>query len=568
MRYEQLVGSDGGAELAVPFRGRELLTHPMYNRSTAFTVEERQLLGIEGLLPHAVSSLEQQSRRAYENVMRKPDALERYIGLAALQDRNETLFYRVLVDHVEELMPIVYTPTVGKACQEYSRIFRRARGMHITPEHRGRIREVLSNAPFEDVRLIVVTDNERILGLGDQGAGGIGIPIGKLALYTAAAGIHPAQTLPISLDVGTDNPGLLTDDLYLGWRHARLRGPEYDSLVDEFVQAVKDLFPRALLQWEDFKKQVAFDLLDRYHNQLPSFNDDIQGTAAVAAAGVVAASRRTGIPLTEQRILILGAGAAGIGIGRQLQDLLGAAGLSGDALHWAVAVLDSKGLLVADSHIRDVYKRQLAWSPEHAAAVGLGDPTRRGLLESVKALRPTVLIGASGQPGTFTEEVVRAMAERVDLPVIFPMSNPTSQCEAIPADLIAWTHGKALVATGSPFKPVHYGGTTIRVGQGNNAYIFPGVGLGVLVVGARRVTDAMFSRAAEALAACVSEEDLATGALYPPLSEIRSVTARIAVAVAEEAIRSGDADPQDGGCLNEAVRSAMWDPAYLPIRAV
>ena len=248
MRYEQLVGSDGGAELAVPFRGRELLTHPMYNRSTAFTVEERRLLGIDGLLPHAVSSLEQQSRRAYENVMRKPDALERYIGLAALQDRNETLFYRVLVDHVEELMPIVYTPTVGKACQEYSRIFRRARGMHITPEHRGRIREVLSNAPFEDVRLIVVTDNERILGLGDQGAGGIGIPIGKLALSTAAAGIHPAQTLPISLDVGTDNPGLLTDDLYLGWRHARLRGPQYDSLVDEFVQAVKDLFPRALLQ--------------------------------------------------------------------------------------------------------------------------------------------------------------------------------------------------------------------------------------------------------------------------------------------------------------------------------
>ncbi|MBM3460154.1 MAG: oxaloacetate-decarboxylating malate dehydrogenase, partial [Armatimonadetes bacterium] len=478
------------------------------------------------------------------------------------------LFYRVLLDHLEELMPVVYTPTVGQACQEYSHIFRRARGIHITPAHEGRIAEVLSNAPFADVRLIVVTDNERILGLGDQGAGGIGIPIGKLALYTAAAGIHPAQTLPISLDVGTDNPDLLQDELYLGWRQPRLRGEPYDRLVDEFVRAVQTLFPRALLQWEDFKKQVAFDLLDRYRQVLPSFNDDIQGTAAVAVAGVAAATRVSGIPLREQRVVILGAGAAGIGIGRQIQDALQREGLSGRELQRAVAVLDSKGLLVSDTPTRDVYKKALAWDLELAEEHGLGTGKPRDLLAVLRTLKPTVLIGTSGQPRTFTEDVIREMAAHVERPVVFPMSNPTSQSEAVPADVLAWTEGRALVATGSPFAPVEIGGRTVRIGQGNNAYVFPGVGLGALTAEARWLPDSLFTVAAETLAAQVSEEDLASGSLFPPLGELRQVTEQIALAVAREAVEVGVAAAAEATSLPHRVRDAMWEPAYLPIRPV
>src|SRR5580765_6003531 len=414
--------SAGNPHLEVPCRGVALLRHPLYTKGTAFTLEERRAFGLEGLLPQAVGTLEQQQRRAYANIARKSDPLEKYVGLAALQDRNEHLFYRVLVDHIEELLPIVYTPTVGEACQTYSHIFRRGRGLWITPGHRGRIADVLGNAPFEDVRLIVVTDNERILGLGDQGAGGMGIPIGKLALYTAAAGIPPWQTLPISLDVGTDNRELLEDDLYLGWRFPRLRGPEYDSLVEEFVQALRRRFPRALLQWEDFKKVNAFRLLDRYRKVLTCFNDDIQGTAAVAAAGMMAGSRVTGIPLTEQRVVILGAGAAGIGIARLLRDTFARAGLSGEKLTRAIANLDSHGLVVDDQEIKDVHKREFAWPAALAASVGLGKGSRRDLLAVVKALKPTFLIGTSGEPDTFTEEIVREMAKHVERPVIFPMS--------------------------------------------------------------------------------------------------------------------------------------------------
>ena len=565
-QYIVTPGPDGKPVLSVPYRGRHLLSHPMYNRSTAFTREERERFGLDGLLPDAVSTLEQQARRAYANIVRKDDALERYVGLASLQDRNETLFYRVLLNHLEELMPVVYTPTVGRACQEFSHIFRRARGMQITPAHAGKMEAVLANAPFADVRLIVATDNERILGLGDQGAGGIGIPIGKLALYTAAAGIHPAQTLPVSLDVGTDNPELLNDELYLGRRHARLRGAPYDSLVDEFVQAVRKCFPRALLQWEDFKKQVAFDLLDRYREVLPSFNDDIQGTAAVAVAGVAAATRVSGIPLRDQRIVILGAGAAGIGIGRQIQDALRREGLEGRALQRAVAVLDSKGLLVADAPIRDVYKRQLAWDPDLAEEHGMAASQPRDLMAVVRRLKPTVLIGTSGQPRTFTEDVIREMASHVERPVVFPMSNPTSQSEAVPADVLAWTDGRALVATGSPFSPVELGRRTIKIGQGNNAYIFPGLGLGALVSEARWLPDSLFTVAAETLAAQVSAEDLASGLLFPPLGELRAVTATIAAAVAAEAVDSGAALPIPADALGGRVREAMWEPGYLPAR--
>lgn len=545
---------DGDSIVEVPLRGRALVNDPIYNKGTAFTAEERRTFGLTGLLPTSVSDLALQEERAYAHITRKTDPLERYIGMAALQDRNETLFYRVLTQHLEELMPVVYTPTVGRACQEFSRIFRRGRGLWLTPDDAGRLYDVLGNAPFEDVRLIVVTDNERILGLGDQGAGGMGIPIGKLALYTAAAGIHPSQTLPISLDVGTDNQALLDDPLYVGWRHPRLRGERYHAFIEEFVDAVKRRFPRALLQWEDFKKGNAFDLLYRYQDQILSFNDDIQGTAAVALAGVMGGARATGVPMRDQRIVILGAGAAGIGIGNQVRDALSRAGLAGDALTRAVAVLDSRGLLVEGEPSDDTYKDAFRWPRSLVAELGLTE--KRDLLSVVKAVKPTVLIGTSGQPRCFDEELVKEMARHVARPVVMPFSNPTSQSEAIPEDVLRWTNGRALVATGSPFDPVTLNGKTHRIGQGNNVYIFPGVGLGAIVSGAKRVTDGMFTVAAETLAKRLSDEDLASGALYPPLRELRSITREIAAAVAREAGLVDDAE------VERRLDETIWEPSY------
>ena len=548
----------------MPYRRCALLRHPMYNKGTAFSREERASLGLAGLLPDAVMTIEQQARRFYDNILRKGDPLEKYIGLAALQDRNETLFYRVLLDHLEEFLPIVYTPTVGRACQEFSHIFRRARGLWITPEHRGHVYDALGNAPFEDVRLIVVTDNERILGLGDQGAGGMGIPVGKLTIYTAAAGIHPAQTLPISLDVGTDNAELRQDELYLGCRRPRLRGPEYDELVEEFVQAVMKRFPNTLLQWEDFKKGIAFRLLERYRKVLPSFNDDIQGTAGVMLAGVLSACRVTGVPLERQRVAILGSGAAGIGIATLLRDTLARRGLVGDALSASVVLLDSDGLLADDREIRDAYKRPFAWPAALAARFGLGVGQPRDLDAVVRAVRPTILIGTSGQPGVFTEELVREMASFSERPVIMPLSNPTSKSEAIPADLLKWTDGRALVATGSPFAPVVHEGRTVRIGQGNNAFIFPGVGLGCLVAQAREVNEAMFAAAAECLAHFVTEDDLAGGSLYPRVADLRKVTQLVAEAVVRTARDTGVGRPIDDARIASAVSGAMWQPQYRP----
>ena len=560
--YRRKRGSDGRERAEVRLRGPQLLNHPMYNRSTAFTREERRALGLSGLLPDVVSTMDQQAQRAYGNIMRKSDPLERYIGLAALQDRNEHLFYKVLAEHLEEFLPVVYTPTVGLACQQYSQIFRRSRGLWITPDHKGRMTEVLTNAPYEDVRLIVVTDNERILGLGDQGAGGMGIPIGKLSLYCAAAGIHPAQTLPVSLDVGTDNRLLLDDDLYIGWRHPRLRGEAYDAFVEEFVRAVKLRFPKALLQWEDFKQWNALRLLERYRRELPSFNDDIQGTAAVAVAGIMAAARAAQRPFAEERLVIAGAGAAGVGIARLFKRALEREGGSKETLATAVALLDSKGLVVDAA---DEYRKDLAWPGELAAARGLGAGS--SLLDGVRTLEPTVLLGVSGVKGLFGEEVVRAMAARVARPAIFPMSNPTSKSEATPADLLAWTDGQALVATGSPFEPVAVGGRLQRIGQGNNAFVFPGVGLGVLIAEAREVTDGMFAAAADTLAAQVTAEDCASGSLFPRISELRRITACVAEAVVRQAIAEGVArnppeDPED------AVAAAMWEPVYPALDVV
>jgi malic enzyme len=422
--------------------------------------------------------------------------------------------------------------------------------------------EVLANAPYEDVRLIVVTDNERILGLGDQGAGGMGIPIGKLSIYCSAAGIHPAQTLPISLDVGTDNKDLLGDDLYIGWRQPRLRGEAYDAIVDEFVRAVKQRFPKALLQWEDFKQWNAFRLLERYRDELPSFNDDIQGTAAVAVAGIVAASRAADRRLTEERVVIAGAGAAGVGIARLFRRALEREGVSGEALRPTVAMLDSKGLLV---DAQDGYRRDIAWTGELAAAHGLrpGSP----LLDVVRATKPTVLVGVSGVPNLFDETIVRTMAEAVQRPVVFPLSNPTSSSEARPAEVMAWTSGRALVATGSPFDPVEVGGRQVRIGQGNNAFVFPGVGLGVLISEARLVTDGMFAAAADALAEQLAPEDRAAGSLFPRIAGLRRVTAKVAEAVVRQAVADGVArhPPED---VAEAVHAAMWEPGYPTLEAV
>jgi malic enzyme len=557
--------SKGQKTVEVPLRGLALLRHPLYNKGTAFTREERATFGLEGLLPEAVSTIEQQARRVHGNIVRKEDPLERYVGLAALQDRNETLFYRVLVDHLEELLPVVYTPTVGQACQEFSRIFRRGRGLWITPGHRGRIEQVLASAPFDDVRLVVVTDNERILGLGDQGAGGMGIPIGKLALYTAAAGVHPAQTLPVSLDVGTDNEALLQDDLYLGWRHPRLRGAEYDSLVEEFVGAVKKRFPRALLQWEDFKKANAFRLMEAYRHVLPSFNDDIQGTGAVTLAAILASERITGTPLTHERVVIAGAGGAGIGIARLLRDAMRRAGLAGEALVRAIAVLNSRGLLGDDLASADAYEREFAWPSELAARSGLGPDRVRPLEEVVSVVKPTVLVGASGQPGLFTRGVVHAMAAHARRPVILPLSNPTSKSEATPEDLVAWTDGRALVATGSPFPPVNFGTQRHRIAQANNVFVFPAVGLACIVGQVSEVTAAMFRVAAEALAAEVSEEELGNGRLLPKVRDLRRVTARVAEAVLREVRESGVGLPFENNEIPRVVADAMWVPRYLPL---
>ena len=561
-RYsERRDGSE--VRIEVPYRGAALLRHPLYNKGTAFTRAERAAFGLEGLLPDAVGTLEQQASRMYASIVRKADPLEQYIGLAALQERNETLFHRLLLDNLEKFLPIVYTPTVGLACQEYSRIFRRGRGLWITPGHRGRIHEVLGSAPFEDVRLIVATDNERILGLGDQGAGGMGIPIGKLALDTAVAGIHPAQTLPVSLDVGTDNAALLADDLYIGWRQPRLRGPEYDSLVDEFVRAVKKVFPRAVLQWEDFKKGNAVRLLEAYRRVLPSFNDDIQGTAAVALAAILAAERITHAPLARERIVIVGGGGAGIGIARLLRSALREAGLDGEDLFGALAILDRQGLLVDDAPIGDADQRDFAWPAALAARLGIGPGRARGLEGVVRAVRPTVLIGASGQAGAFDRASVELMAAQARRPVILPLSNPTACSEATPEELMAWSDGRALVATGSPFPEVVLGRRRRRsIAQANNVFVFPAIGLAAVVGQMREVTDAMFRAVADALAKEVAGDDLRLGRLLPRVQDLRPVTARLAAA-ALRAARDTGAGPRLGDQrIPSAVAEAMWVPSY------
>ncbi len=546
--------------------GEQVLRDPAQNKDAAFSRSERRRLGLEGLLPPAVLNIRQQVAMELEHIFSKREPLEQYIGLIALLDRNQTLFYRVLVEELERLTPIIYTPTVGLACQQFSHIYRRPRGLFLCPEDRGQLVQRLKNFRQRDIRLIVVTDNERILGLGDQGAGGMAIPIGKLALYTAAAGIHPAYCLPISLDVGTDNSALLEDPYYIGYRGRRLRGADYDAFLEEFVQAVRHVFPRALLQWEDFKKVNAFNLLERYRRRLPSFNDDIQGTSAVTLAGVMTGLCLLGQRLRDQRFLLVGSGAAGVGIGRLLRTALLAEGLSDTEARRCQVFIDSGGLVCQKRSDLEVHKREVALHPEDFTVLGLPDPAPAGLEEIVRAVRPTVLIGTTGQPGDFTPGVLRAMAEGCERPIILPLSNPTSKIECTPSEALQHSEGRALVATGSPFEPVMYRGQKHVIGQCNNVFVFPGVGLGVLISEASRVTDSMFLAAARALAefACGQPN---SGSLYPNIRELRKVSQLIAFKVAQQAREEGLGRSLDDAALKSAIEEFCWLPDYGPAEA-
>jgi len=546
----------------IPLTGYLLLECPMFNKGSAFPEDERKEFDLLGLLPPHIATMEEQLVRTYDNYQQKTTAQERYIFLTSLQDRNETLFYRLLQEHITEMLPIIYTPIVGIASQHYSHIYRRARGLYISYPYRESIEAMLRSVPYADVRAIVATDGERILGLGDLGIGGMGIPIGKLSLYTLCAGIHPATTLPIMLDLGTDNQELLNDPLYLGWRHERVRGTEYDAFVEAFVQAVMHVFPDVLLQWEDFAKNNARPLLDRYRDRLCTFNDDIQGTGAVTLAGLLAATAVTGAQLSDQRIVILGAGSAATGICEQIVAAMVREGRTVDEAKAAIWLVDSHGPVHEGRMDLDSGKRAFAQPLERAVAYHLARPNGVTLADVVRQVRPTILIGAAAQPGAFTEPLVREMAQHAERPIIFPLSNPTSKGEAAPADLIAWTEGRALVATGSPFPDVRFGGRVFHNSQCNNVFIFPGVGLGVIAAGARRVTDAMFVVAARALSELSPARQDPTASLYPPLEQVRQVSRKVALVVGAEAQRAGLAEPTSPEELARRVDAAMWTPKY------
>lgn len=546
--------------------GKAVLEEPLLNKGSAFTREERLELGLLGLLPPHVASIEDQLARTYENYQRKASDLERYIFLAALQDRNETLFYRLLSEHIAEMAPIIYTPTVGLACQQYSHIYRRPRGIYIAYPERDQIETTLRHVSSTGVRVIVVTDGERILGLGDLGIGGMGIPVGKLALYTLCAGIPPMATLPIVLDTGTDNAELLSDPLYLGWHHPRVRGEEYDRFVETFVSAMARVFPRALMQWEDFSRDNARRLLDRYRDRVCSFNDDIQGTGAAALAGLLAALRVAGTHLDEQRVVLLGSGSAATGIADQIIAALQQAGSDRASAARGLWLVDRRGLVHSGRSDLDAVKQCYAQPAEQLERWPRAEDGRLTFETVVERVRPTVLIGTAAQPGAFSEHMIVQLARSVERPIIFPLSNPTDRSEATPADLLKWTGGRALVATGSPFPPVSSAGHMIEIGQCNNMFIFPGVGLGVLAAGATRVPDTLFQAAAQALSDLAPSRVRATAPLYPAIQDVRTVARHVALAVADAAQRAGVAPYTSREQLLRRLDETMWTPAYRPLR--
>lgn len=552
--------------IAVRQKGRALLINPFTNKGTAFTTRERDELDLHGLLPPAICTIEQQLERAYENFQAKPTELEKFIYFTSLNDRNETLFFRLLYEHIDEMVPIVYTPTVGEACQKFSHIYRRARGLYISYEQRHNIEKILVNFCANNASVIVVTDGERILGLGDQGAGGMAIPIGKLCLYTLCAGISPYSTLPIMLDVGTNNEERLKDPLYLGLRQNRVRGEEYQAFIDRFVNAVRKVFPNVLLQWEDFLKGNAIKQLNRFKDALCTFNDDIQGTAGVVLAGIYSALRITGQSIRDLRVLIAGAGAAAYGIANLIVSAQQEQGLSLKEARKRIWTVDSEGLVTKTRSGLESFKETYARDVDEIATYECRDRSRITLEEAIANSKPTVLLGVSATSGIFGKAVVKAMAELNERPIIFPLSNPTSKSECKPDDVIRWSEGRAIVATGSPFPPVEYNRRRYRIGQCNNAFIFPGVGLGVIVGRIRLVTDGMFLDAAKALSEKVTAGDLKQSAVYPEFRRIRECSHAVACAVIKRAVDEEHADEEVLIKLEETVERAMWFPKYLPIR--
>ena len=566
MEKFELIKTPDGDRVWVDLSGSELLRSPLYNKGIGFTPEERRQFGIEGMLPAQHNDIETQAERSYLTICFNKDPVGRNIDLGLLLNRNEVLFYKILSSNLEELMPIIYTPTVGQASHFFSRVYRRARGIFITPDHAGRIEDVIRrSAPFTDVELMVVTDNEAILGIGDQGVGGMAISIGKLALYCVGAGIHPARTLPISLDVGTNNQELLDDPLYVGWRKRRLRGKAYLDIVDEFVAAAHAVFPKVVIQWEDFHKDIALMVHDRHRNTLPSFNDDVQGTGAVAAAAMHAACRISGEDFKDSRTVVYGAGAAGLGIAQQIRDQLRQEGVEGEDLMRAILTLDSRGVISDDREPLDEYKREFAWPVEWVNELGLSTQDRADLAKVVSAYKANVLIGTSGQGGSFTKEVVCAMAANAEQPVILPMSNPTAICEASPANILKWTDGKALVATGSPFAPVNVNGEERKIVQANNVFVFPGIGLGTIISGASEITDAMIGASSTALANSLTDYELEHHCLMPEVKRLWEICGIVGLAVARQAIEDGVATFTDAGALESRIEEYRWKPHYPEI---
>ncbi len=556
----------GERYIATNRRGRDLLARPLTNKGTVFSQAEREELGLLGLLPPAVGGMDRQLVRTYENYSSKTTDMERFVFLVSLQDRNETLFHRLVHDHIDEMMPIVYTPVVGEACLTFSHIYRRERGLFIPYDQRHNIAQLLANYHCKEPSVIVVTDGERILGLGDQGVGGMGIPIGKLALYTLCAGIPPQTTLPIMLDVGTDNEEALEDPLYLGLRQKRVRGEAYQEFIDLFVDAVTQAYPHVLVQWEDFLKGNAIAQLKRFRDKICCFNDDIQGTASVVMGGLYASQRITGRKLHDERVLLAGAGASAQGISDLIVSAMVEDGLTKQEAQRRIWTTDSRGLVTTARTGLEEFKATYARPQDEVSAWAVKDPSHITLEETVRFAKPTVLLGTSGTPGVFTQEVVHGMTQNTERPLVFPLSNPTSKAECTAADALAWSEGRAIVATGSPFDPVHLNGKTFRIGQCNNAFVFPGVGLGIWVGQIRRVTNEMFLDAAKALAQHVGPEDLAETSLFPHLESIREISHSVACAVVKRGVEQGHAEHWLLEGLEDRVRQAMWFPEYLPIR--
>lgn len=568
MSTETLTEQERPAVVQTSLRGRDLLLNPRLNKGTAFTESERDAFALHGLLPPHIGTLDEQRERRKRALDAQPTPFAKYTFMRELQDTTETLFYSLIAHHIEELLPIVYTPVVGEGCQRFSEIWRRPRGLFISYPNQHRIDKILADPAYDAIRCIVVSDGERILGLGDQGAGGMGIPIGKMALYTALGGIPPEHCLPILLDVGTDNEALLSNPLYIGWQHHRIRGIEYDSFVEDFVSAVERRWPHILLQWEDFAGENALTLLDRYRNRLCTFNDDIQGTAAVTTATLLAAIHATGVPLKDQTIAMFGSGSAGVGIINLLIRAMCEEGLTEEQARSRFYAFNRYGLLVEGCRGIRMGQKALLRKRADTADWNIPSGTDISLLDVVRNAGITVLVGVSAQAGAFTEEMVRTMAAKTERPIIFPLSNPTSKSEAIPDDLLQWTNGRAIIGTGSPFSPVLVGDRTVRISQVNNSYIFPGLALGILVSRARRVTDTMMMAAAKSLAGLSPARKDRDAPLLPPIAESRKLSLVIAEAVSRQAVADGVSEIEDPAALPRMLQAYTWDPVYLPYERV